>query len=229
MSSHKLSLKTTKETGETGIDTIQHAYNDGGSGFTDKAKITFTSGGGIAFRTPSSSNSAKMFIADNGNVGIGTINPSVKFHVNGSARFDNLQSQSITQTSDRRKKINIEVLKSFDLDKLRPVKYNWKEIPEGEHCFGFIAQEIEMIFPNIIRKDDLGFYSMDYLQLIPVSIKNLQIQENCIKELREDIEFMKQELEKLKDYVKLNEQTQSYIPNSSQNNSDISTEDFDNW
>ena len=70
---------------------------------------------------------------------------------------------------------------------------------------------------------------MDYLQLIPVSIKNLQIQENCIKELRDDIEYMKQELEKLKDYIKLNEQTQSYLPNSSENNSDISTEDFDNW
>lgn len=206
MSSHKLSLKTTKESGETGIDTIQYAYKEGSSSFTDKAKITFTSGGGIAFRTPSSSNSAKMFIADNGNVGIGTINPSVKFHVNGSARFDNLQSQSITQTSDRRKKINIESLKSFNLDKLRPVKYNWKEIPEEEHSFGFIAQEIELIFPNIIRKDERGFYAMDYLQLIPISIKNLQIQENSIKELRDDINIMKQELDKLKDYVKSNEQ-----------------------
>lgn len=232
--SHKLTLKSTVVSGETGIDTVQHAYNSG-SGFTDKAKITFTSSGDIAFKTPSSSNSAKMFVANNGNVGIGTTSPSVKFHVNGSARFDNLQTQSLTTTSDRRKKTNIEILKSFDLDKLRPVQYKWKREPDGKRCFGFIAQEIEMIYPNIIRKDERGFYSMDYLQLIPVSIKNLQIQDSCIKELRDDIEFMKQELQKLKDYMKLEEQTQTegdvYVPTptTSYDSSTISSEDFDNW
>ena len=225
--SHKLTLKSTVVSGETGIDTVQHAYNSG-SGFADKAKITFTSSGDIAFRTPSSSNSAKMFITDAGNVGIGTTNPSVKFHVNGSARFDNLQTQSLTTTSDRRKKTNIEILKSFDLDKLRPVQYKWKREPDGKRCFGFIAQEIEMIYPNIIRKDERGFYSMDYLQLIPVSIKNLQIQDNCIKELREDIEFMKKELQKLKDYADL-EYISSSSPSTSCNSSTMSSEDFDNW
>tara|TARA_B100000902_G_C27124409_1_gene820334 strand:- start:49 stop:744 length:696 start_codon:yes stop_codon:yes gene_type:complete len=230
--SHKLTLKTTVETGETGIDTVQHAYNSG-SGFTDKAKMTFTSSGDIAFKTPSSSSSVKMFVANNGNVGIGTTSPSVKLHVAGAAKFDSLQTTSLTTTSDRRKKTNIEMLKSFDLDKLRPVQYKWKREPDGKRCFGFIAQEIEMIYPNIIRKDDYGFYSMDYLQLIPVSIKNLQIQDNCIKELREDIEFMKKELQKLKDYADLEYITSSSpsssSPSTSYNSGSISSEDFDNW
>ena len=76
---------------------------------------------------------------------------------------------------------------------------------------------------------------MDYLQLVPISIKNLQIQDSCIKELRDDIELMKQELQKLKDYMKLEEQTQTegdvYVPSptTSYDSSTISSEDFDNW
>ena len=48
---------------------------------------------------------------------------------------------------------------------------------DGAICFGFIAQEIEKIYPNIIKRNKRGLYSVDYIQMIPVSVKNIQLQE----------------------------------------------------
>ena len=200
--SHKLKLQTSTESGETGIDTIQHLY-DSGSGFSSKSNIKFTSGGNISFNTPSNNNT--LVVSDAGNVGIGKVpEEGVKLDVNGSARIENLSVQSMTATSDRRKKTNIQPLQQYDIEKLRPVQYQWKRNPEGKTIYGFIAQEVETAYPNITKKDNAGFYSLDYIQLIPISIKNLQIQDNILKDLKDDINNLRCQLQELKNVVAIN-------------------------
>ena len=70
---------------------------------------------------------------------------------------------------------------------------------------------------------------MDYLQLVPISIKNLQIQANCIKELKSDIEEMKKQLRMLKDSAAI--QPNYYAPSNdtSSMSSVVSSDDFGNW
>ena len=63
-----------------------------------------------------------------------------------------------TFTSDERLKKNIETTRDGyleDLAKLRVVKYNWHNHEDGTPKeLGLIAQEVEKVFPNLIRTDD---------------------------------------------------------------------------
>tara|TARA_B100000035_G_scaffold311376_1_gene320827 strand:- start:222 stop:890 length:669 start_codon:yes stop_codon:yes gene_type:complete len=221
--SHFIKFKTTTESGQSGVDSIIHSYNS-----SEKAQITFTSGGGISLRTPSSSDSTKLFVSDDGFVGIGTTTPTTTLDVSGTAKFETLLTQSVTTTSDVRKKTNIQELENFNLDYLRPVQYNWRNKKNGKKHYGFIAQEIEEVYPNMIKIDKKGFYSMDYLQLVPISIKNLQIQEDNIKELRNEVEYLKGQLELLRKCSSL-EYVSSDTSSEVSQVSTLSSEDFDNW
>ncbi|HNO25070.1 MAG TPA: tail fiber domain-containing protein, partial [Leptospiraceae bacterium] len=85
-----------------------------------------------------------------GNVGIGTTNPTALLHVAGTAGNT---SGTWSNLSDERLKKNIFDYKG-SLEKvlnLRPVSFEWKENKEGKTAgrhIGFIAQEVEKIFPE---------------------------------------------------------------------------------
>lgn len=45
---------------------------------------------------------------------------------------------------------------------------------------GFLAQDLQKVFPELVEKDSLGYYSVDYIGLIPVIIEALKEQQNTI-------------------------------------------------
>ena len=102
----------------------------------------------------------RMYISNGGNVGIGTTSPSQTLTVNGNA--GNTTGVWVNN-SDQRLKKNIEPLSPF-LDRLltlRPVTFEWKNpkklgATDGKHI-GFIAQEVEKVFPNWVDTDREGF------------------------------------------------------------------------
>lgn len=201
--SHKIVLSETKLSGETGIDSIQ--YNNGG---VDKARITFTSSGDIAFHTSTKEN--VLFIKNNGNIGIGTTDPQANLHIKGSAKLESMVATDFTSagtSSDRRLKKNIKKIKKFNLDELRPVQYNYKSRDDERVFFGFVAQEIKESYPHMVFENNDGMYSLDYTQFIPISIKNLQDQEKSITKLQNRIKTMKEKLKQLKRFTDL-----EYLP-----------------
>jgi Chaperone of endosialidase len=90
---------------------------------------------------------------------------------------DNVSAVSWTTRSDARLKKNIAEIPKSEVDKfnsLRPVMFNWQDKPfesrkKGEPLtdkerdnifhYGFIAQEIEELYPNIVREDESIIYS----------------------------------------------------------------------
>ena len=125
-----------------------------------------------------------------GNVGIGTASPSAKLEVNGR-----LKTMGINELSDRRYKKNIEVLtQALDkVEKLRGVSYDWKteEFPnknfDKKHQIGLIAQELELVFPELVNTDVEGYKSVDYSKLVAVLIEAIKEQQNEITDLQESI------------------------------------------
>ena len=133
---------------------------------------------------------------EKGDLGIGTTSPSEKLSVSGNICY----TGSIGSCSDRRYKTNILSMGSMlsNIMALAPVTYNWrvKEFPDknfnDKKQLGFIAQDIEKIFPELVLTDQDGYKSVDYVKITPILVKAVQEQQNEIKEQQSQIE----ELEK---------------------------------
>ncbi len=81
-------------------------------------------------------------------------------------------SGTISRGSDIRLKSEIKPLTDdITVDELYPVKY----IKYGKPEMGFIAQEAAEVFPDLVTAhEETGILAMDYVQLIPVLVKEIQ-------------------------------------------------------
>jgi hypothetical protein len=95
-------------------------------------------------------------------------------------------------TSDLNYKTNIADLTGMKdkLNLLRPVSYKFKpdvagvEIDKTNNStqFGFIAQELKEVFPEMVKEDN-GVLGISYTELIPVLVQALKEQQDEIKAL----------------------------------------------
>lgn len=152
-----------------------------------------------------------LYINSSGNIGIGTTSPSYKLHIAGVAYAseglvsDGYISAAATSTSsDIRLKDNISEISSEMalkwLSMLKPKSWSWNSLAgvKGQ-SMGFVAQDIEGILPQMIRKNrDNGFLSLDYTQLHALEVSALQSHEKRIEELERENKILKEELNKLK-------------------------------
>ena len=103
---------------------------------------------------------------------------------NGNATL----SGTLTQNSDFRLKKNIQPI-HHALDAIKTLNgytYNWKDNSRDESLqVGVIAQEVQKIFPSLVRQDDKGILSVNYSGLIPVLIEALKEQQKQIDELKQ--------------------------------------------
>ncbi len=97
--------------------------------------------------------------------------------------------------SDIRYKKDITSLKNVlpDLLKLQGIKYNWRvgEFPNmhfnDKRDIGFIAQEMEKTFPEIVTTNKDGYKSIDYAKLTPVLVEAIKEQQKMIEDQRSAI------------------------------------------
>ena len=59
--------------------------------------------------------------------------------------------------------------------------------------FGFLAQEIREIFPELVKENDMGVLGVQYSGLIPILVKAFQDQQAEITVLKERIAKLEQE------------------------------------
>jgi hypothetical protein len=124
-----------------------------------------------------------MRIHTNGNVGIGTTAPDYKLRVEGT-----VAAYSWVTLSDISLKKDIQPLNYGILDKvlkLNPVSFYWKdENMDKEKHFGFVAQEVEEVLPELVRQDSQGKKTLNYNELIPYLVRAIQEQQKEIEELK---------------------------------------------
>jgi len=93
---------------------------------------------------------------------------------------------STALSSDRRLKkdiVDIEDTEIEDMDKLHPVTYSWKDDKDDNKHYGFIAQDVQKIYPHLTKTKIMGEYlTINYNELIPVMVKQIQ---NLKKELED--------------------------------------------
>lgn len=153
---------------------------------------------GISFHTFSGATTAnneyvgheRMRIALNGNVGIGTQFPrtDAKLDVAGNIYMNG----ELVNASDARFKKDIQTISAdavARLGKVRGTTYQFrteefkkKNFTKGKQL-GFIAQELKVLFPELVKQDSEGYYSVNYTGLIPVMVEAIKKQQQKINAL----------------------------------------------
>jgi hypothetical protein len=106
-----------------------------------------------------------------------------------SKNEDTLFSGTVRQLSDKRLKRNIRPLSHslLKLKFLKPVNYQWNSVKRTDTVevqTGFIAQDVEVLFPELVTAGTDGYKSINYLGLIPhlvEAIKELKIENEQLK------------------------------------------------
>ena len=159
---------------------------------------------GLGFYTGNDNNTTtdaqlRMSILRNGNVLIGTTTDSgYKLDINGNTRVGGniLATGEVTAytASDKRLKTNINKFGNAlsIIDKLTPVTYNWNakavELNGNKDMtgvnYGLIAQEVEKIAPDLIRKVYGDFKTYDDRGMMTIMLQ-------ALKELASEVNKLK--------------------------------------
>jgi hypothetical protein len=98
---------------------------------------------------------------------------------------DDIECKDMTIVSDRRKKNSIiyNPVNSDALDNINMVSFKYND--NNQHHIGFIAQDIEKYYPELIKKDTKGYLSVKYLEMIPILLDYNQKMKKSISQLEE--------------------------------------------
>ena len=70
-----------------------------------------------------------------------------------------------------------------NISKLRGVHFVWKDT--GKEDVGFIAQEVEEVFPQLVQNTRSGYKAITYDKMIPILLEYIKNVENRVKYLEE--------------------------------------------
>ncbi len=142
---------------------------------------------GADFESPWLQNGEAIYF--NGRVAIGNRQPFHALEVSGE-----ICSNGIAINSDRRFKQDILPLEeSLDkLKKIRVVNYRYKQDQSPHASFpkqiqtGVIAQELKLLFPDLVEKDQQAYHYVDYAKMSPLVLEAVKELEASMKDLSED-------------------------------------------
>ncbi|KFF25544.1 tail fiber domain-containing protein [Chryseobacterium vrystaatense] len=106
----------------------------------------------------------------------------------------NIEAPAFIVTSDKRLKDDIKPLKRMSPNLLNIESYSYTFKPKSgkggsidsqKLHFGFIAQEVEKEFPNLVTIDEKGNYALNYIEFIPLLLNEVKEQKSEIKDLKE--------------------------------------------
>jgi hypothetical protein len=127
----------------------------------------------------------------------------LRFHYGGSLRaVISASNGAYIQGSDVRLKKNITQLEPV-LDKvarLRPTSYQYRSDNSQSRTFGFVAQEVQQVFPELVEympADDL--YGINYSGFGVVAIQAIQELQALLADQNQTIEALSAELRSIKD------------------------------
>ena len=89
------------------------------------------------------------------------------------------------QSSDKRLKENIRDIKGSlkKVQSIRSVKFDWKD-DGAKNQFGFIAQELQAVLPEVVNENPDGYLGVDYSEMIPILVDAIKEQQKIIENLQ---------------------------------------------
>ena len=148
-----------------GTDAVISMEADNGTDADDRWQITAANSGNLNIAS----------FASGAYVNVVSVDNTGNMHVAGD----------ITMTSDSRLKNNITTIRKAlnTLAKVRGVSFNWKPETQrdGEVHYGLLAQEVQKVAPELVKRDSAGHLAVNYNGLVPLLV-------NAVKELDQKVE-----------------------------------------
>ncbi|MFZ4523266.1 MAG: tail fiber domain-containing protein [Bacteroidales bacterium] len=160
----------------------------------DEYARIFTFKDALRIRTTDAIYGDFSILKSNGNIGIGVISAwSYKLEVAGDILCERLY-----ELSDERFKKDIKPIENSRniIDKLNGVSYFFSKTDlsnnnsnsektqnrniDSKRQFGFIEQDLKNALPDLVKKDSSGFYSVDYISMIPLLVEAMKEQSNVV-------------------------------------------------
>ncbi|MEJ2217590.1 MAG: tail fiber domain-containing protein [Gemmatimonadota bacterium] len=137
-----------------------------------------------------------LFVAGNGLTAYSRTN-ALTLYKNGNLTI----AGTLTQSSDARLKEGIEPLEGtlHRVLQLTPIRYHFRAgtgRPQGTQL-GLTAQQVQPLFPELVKEDGDGYLSLSYANLSAVLVKAVQEQDAEMSALQREIRSLKAENEKL--------------------------------
>lgn len=107
---------------------------------------------------------------------------------------DALRAASITATSDiRLKNIINRYSTQSALYNLSAVDFSFKDSDDSVHT-GLIAQEVQELYPALVKEDERGYLSIDYCGVTALLVNDMKHLLNKISRLEQQIEAIKRDI-----------------------------------
>jgi hypothetical protein len=109
---------------------------------------------------------------------------------------DLIVTGSIFNVSDQRLKENIIDIKKDSIDDLltlNPSTFTFKNDNKKKKHYGFLAQDVEKVFPELVENNNFsGYKTINYQEFIPLILAKMKMMDEEIRELKEEINELKQ-------------------------------------
>lgn len=88
-------------------------------------------------------------------------------------------------SSDKNLKDNLTKIESNNvIDSIDSYEFDWNNKSDREgKGYGFIAQEVQEVLPHLVKESDKGYLGVDYIQFIPLLLKEIKDLKARVSEL----------------------------------------------
>ena len=180
-------VKTTNVIAATDSDAALTLTADNGEDNGDSWQVKAADNGDLSFNNNASGNYVEqMKIANNG---------------------DLIISGDLTLASDERLKKDIKPISNGleIVQQLQGKSYRWKEHlgRSNDRQYGFIAQEVEAVIPELIRNDKYGIKSVNYVEVTPFLIAAMKELTAESQSIEQETVLLEKEIEQLAQHAGL--------------------------
>ena len=122
---------------------------------------------------------------------------TIQIKTDNDTSFLGLEGLSFSSTSDERYKKNIRIFNNAidSILKINGYRFAWKD--NNKESIGFIAQEIEKEFPELVNTNKDGYKSVEYSKFTSIIIECIKEQQNKINNQEERITLLEKQINKL--------------------------------
>ena len=160
------------------------------------------SSGGLRFTRKANTNRWQVGIDNNNDFNF-VYNDTIKAYLDHT-------TGSLVTLSDKRAKSNIAPLQNVlqSVLRLNPVSYNYLDNkPNDRKSIGFIAQEVEPLFPDaVFTKSDDQSMAIAYQNFTILAIQAIKEQQEQIEELKQQNETLIKRLDRIEQYLFINKE-----------------------